>query len=119
MNLGGEEKDSVVVYSGSSEDLKGIVQIVRLKSIGNFLTFRFKNQIDTEVKVRAHDSQIEFLRLSSDGRYLATASEKGTLIRVFDIESLDDQKGGIKKVKEFRRGTSSKIIKDICFGFQN
>lgn len=37
--------------------------------------------------VSAHDSGIACLALTLDGKFLATASTKGTLIRVFDTEN--------------------------------
>ena len=51
----------------------------------------------------AHDSTIACLALSADGHMLATASEKGTLLRVFDLASR-------KRVAEFRRGAEQAEI---------
>ena len=46
---------------------------------------------DTEPEVitsfKAHDSQIETLELNKDQTLLATASGKGTLIRIWDVKS--------------------------------
>lgn len=38
---------------------------------------------------------------------------------MFDLGCYDDAQKSFKKIKEFRRGTSSKIVKDISFGFDN
>uniref|UniRef100_A0A7S3N2Y3 Uncharacterized protein n=1 Tax=Strombidium inclinatum TaxID=197538 RepID=A0A7S3N2Y3_9SPIT len=46
------------------------------------------------------------MKLSPDGRFLATASEKGTLIRVFDTKSAE-------KTTEVRRGADSALISDV------
>lgn len=37
MNLGGESKDAVVVFSSQSDESKGVVKIVKLSSMGNHL----------------------------------------------------------------------------------
>ena len=48
--------------------------------------------------IQAHDSPLRCVVLSLDGSLVATASEKGTLVRVFDCQS-----GCL--LHEFRRGT--------------
>lgn len=58
--------------------------------------------------IKAHDNEIMCLTLSRDGAKLATASEKGTLIRVFDTEN-----GTL--IKEVRRGSSKAEIYSIAF----
>ena len=56
-----------------------------------------------------HANKIALLSFSYDGKYLATASENGTVIRVF---LLDEQ---TKKVGEFRRGKNAAHIYSITF----
>lgn len=58
--------------------------------------------------IQAHQSAIGCLALNSDGTLLATASEKGTVIRVFAIPS-----GGI--LFQFRRGTLPAHIYNMSF----
>lgn len=50
-----------------------------------------------KIKIKAHDSPLSAFNFSPNGTLLATASEKGTVIRVFCV------KNG-QKVHEFRRG---------------
>ncbi|XP_031623597.1 WD repeat domain phosphoinositide-interacting protein 2 isoform X2 [Contarinia nasturtii] len=50
-----------------------------------------------KIKIKAHDSPLSAFNFSPNGQLLATASEKGTVIRVFCV------KNG-QKVHEFRRG---------------
>jgi WD repeat-containing protein 45 len=70
---------------------------------------RIQNLIDSSFKyVRAHDGPIACLGLSRDGRRLATASDKGTVLRVFDTETG-------QKLTEVRRGTTSQTIHSIAF----
>lgn len=104
-----EQKNFIAFSTNSSEtDSVGKVNLIK---IGDW---------DAEyVTIKAHETQIEFVRLSGDGKYLATASEKGTVIRIFSSNTLQDDKSRDKPYKEFRRGTTSKIIKDINFGFDN
>ncbi|KAG8704465.1 hypothetical protein FRC09_003512 [Ceratobasidium sp. 395] len=56
----------------------------------------------------AHDSRLATLALTASGRLLATASKRGTLIRVWDTRS-----GA--KVRELRRGTDRADIYGIAF----
>lgn len=56
----------------------------------------------------AHYSDITQLRFSACGRYLATCSGRGTLIRIFDMQSLTC-------VNELRRGYETCTIVDMHF----
>lgn len=58
--------------------------------------------------IEAHDSKIGFIALSRDGKLICTASEKGTLLRIFDAETGD-------QLKELRRGLSKTTITSINF----
>eukprot|EP00906_Rhabdomonas_costata_P007935 RCo011339 len=69
-------------------------------------------QLSTEVIVTAHESRLSYIGLNHDGSRLATASEKGTVIRVFDTKQ---SSGGIKPIREFRRGTQFCDIYSLCF----
>lgn len=60
--------------------------------------------------IQAHEGDITCLALSRDGTLLATASDKGTLIRVYDAESGNMQ-------RELRRGSFSASI--FCIAFSN
>lgn len=66
-----------------------------------------KDKGDKEiVQVSCHNSAISALRLSQDGSLLATASAKGTLIRVFETVTG-------KQVADLRRGMDVALISDI------
>ena len=58
--------------------------------------------------IQAHDSPLRCVVLSLDGSLVATASEKGTLVRVFDCHS-----GCL--LHEFRRGTDRAKIYSLAF----
>jgi WD40 repeat protein len=58
--------------------------------------------------IAAHDGPLAALALSIDGRLLATASDKGTLLRVFDT-------GTGQMLHEFRRGSDRAVISSIVF----
>uniref|UniRef100_A0A1A9W2V6 Anaphase-promoting complex subunit 4 WD40 domain-containing protein n=1 Tax=Glossina brevipalpis TaxID=37001 RepID=A0A1A9W2V6_9MUSC len=55
------------------------------------------NKMKTGLIIKAHDSVLSALNFSSNGSLLATASERGTVIRVFCV------KNG-QRIQEFRRG---------------
>ncbi|KAK5735725.1 Phosphatidylinositol 3,5-bisphosphate-binding protein [Elasticomyces elasticus] len=58
--------------------------------------------------LRAHNTAIRALALSLDSTLLATASEQGTLIRVFRLSTLD-------QIAEFRRGSDHADIFSLAF----
>lgn len=58
--------------------------------------------------VQAHKSPISHLAINSTGTLLATASDKGTVIRVFAIPSAE-------KLYQFRRGTREAKIHSVSF----
>ena len=58
--------------------------------------------------IQAHKSPISFLSINSNGTLLATASDKGTVIRVWSIP-------GAEKLYQFRRGTREARIYSINF----
>lgn len=58
--------------------------------------------------VQAHKTPVTFVTTNSDGTLMATASEKGTVIRVF---SLPDA----QKIYQFRRGSYPARIHSISF----
>ncbi|KAK8104847.1 uncharacterized protein PG998_011880 [Apiospora kogelbergensis] len=58
--------------------------------------------------IPAHTSRLQALQLSADGELLATASEKGTLVRIFAT-------GSCARVAERRRGTESATIYSLRF----
>lgn len=69
------------------------------------------NLLDTEkspIEIDAHEAPLSCMVLSNDGHRLATASVKGTLIRVFDAET-----GA--RLHELRRGTTPCRI--YCLNF--
>lgn len=58
--------------------------------------------------LRAHNSSLRCVSLSQDGSLVATASEQGTLIRIFGAKSLD-------QIAEFRRGMDNAIVFNLAF----
>ncbi len=63
---------------------------------------------NTNIEIKAHESALSVIAISQDGKLCATASDKGTLIRVFSTE-------GAKLLQELRRGADKADIHSICF----
>lgn len=63
---------------------------------------------DNYKEIEAHLTNIEALAISDKGKYVASASETGTLVKIFNTET-----GTLEY--EFRRGMLSASIYDLCF----
>ena len=97
---------------------KGIISI---SIVGNIIAYPH-NEIGkvkvkdydqpNEISIPAHKGPINFLQLNRDGTILATASDKGTLIRLFNTSN-----GNI--IQELRRGTENAEIYSIAFDETN
>jgi autophagy-related protein 18 len=68
----------------------------------------WKTNSDDYKTIEAHASNIDAVAINSQGTMVATASETGTLIKVFSVET-----GA--KLFEFRRGSLTTKIYDLCF----
>ncbi|KAL5069389.1 hypothetical protein RYX36_020276 [Vicia faba] len=106
----------VLCQFGTCENPKGLCVVSQLKDSmvlaclglqrGHVRVEHYpKNKINY---IRAHDSRLGCLALTIDGRFLATASSKGTLIRVFDTRN-----GAL--LQEVRRGAISAEIYSLAF----
>jgi len=65
-------------------------------------------EISKATIIKAHEAEISQFALNSDGTRIASASEKGTLIRLWDCHTGDP-------LREFRRGTDRAEIYCIAF----
>jgi len=86
--------------------LKNDVLICPDKELGTVRINHFKQSMVNSIK--AHEGPIRCLALNNDSSLLATASEKGTLIRIFETKTGN-------KVKEVRRGADAALIYSIAF----
>lgn len=62
--------------------------------------------------IEAHKSPLSAVALNNDGTLLATASDKGTIIRVFTVP-------GAQKLYQFRRGTYPSRIYSMSFNLNS
>mmetsp|Transcript_24732 Transcript_24732/g.28426 ORF Transcript_24732/g.28426 Transcript_24732/m.28426 type:complete len:83 (+) Transcript_24732:202-450(+) len=58
--------------------------------------------------ITAHESEIGALGVNPEGTLIASASTKGTLIRILSVE-------GGEQLQEFRRGTWKAVIYNLIF----
>lgn len=72
---------------------------------------KYINSKDFKV-INAHESKIAYLTINKEATLLATASDKGTLIRIFKIENGD-------LISELRRGTKNVTMTCISFDQNN
>ena len=64
--------------------------------------------MDKTIQITAHQTNISSLAINHDGNLLATGSDKGTLVRLWDIET-----GSL--LQELRRGSDPAEITCIAF----
>mmetsp|Transcript_108022 Transcript_108022/g.161615 ORF Transcript_108022/g.161615 Transcript_108022/m.161615 type:complete len:177 (+) Transcript_108022:197-727(+) len=76
------------------------------KLLGHVIIHLYDKKKTTNIK--AHQSSLNCLELNNKGTKLATASEKGTIIRVYDTEEG-------KPLQELRRGTEYAQIYSLSF----
>ncbi len=103
----------------TGQNIKGLCSITDDEN--NFIAFPSGNlgQItiskcssDYLKSISAHLSDIELFAFDSSGKYIVSASEKGTLLRIYDLESTT-------LVKELRRGSDQVNIVDLKFSPDN
>lgn len=82
-----------------------------VSKIGDIILFNL-NTLQPIMVIEAHKGEISALTLNFDGTLLATASEKGTIIRIFCVNTG-------KKLYQFRRGTYPTKIFSISFSMDN
>jgi autophagy-related protein 18 len=66
------------------------------------------NKMEEVTVIQAHQTQLSYIAINNDGNLMATASEKGTVIRIFSIPDG-------KKLYQFRRGSMPARIYSMSF----
>lgn len=66
------------------------------------------NKMEEVTVIQAHQTPLSFIAINNDGTLMATASEKGTVIRVFSVPDG-------KKLYQFRRGSMPARIYSMSF----
>lgn len=104
-------------HSTSHDDLGGLLHnqndnnVTQTIRNGDVIIFDCKSLQPITV-IDAHKTQLAAMAFSHDGTLLATASDKGTIVRVFSVET------GVK-LYQFRRGTYNTKIYSLAFSPSN
>jgi WD40 repeat protein len=110
MNIFDSYENTNGIVGFSSGDMISILAFpFENKGIIKLVNFNSTSQLPI---ITAHESKIACLSISKNGQLLASASDKGTLIRVFNVF-----KGDL--VVELRRGSTSAEIRYISFDEDN
>lgn len=106
------EKNENGVFAVSKKD-KEIIFCFPDVELGNIKVIKYNEKMEKEEKVLcAHVSRIACLNLNKEANLICSASDTGTLIRVFNIEN-----GNL--THEFRRGTEKAQIFSLDFSSSN
>lgn len=97
--------------NGSNNNLQQLDEVVRSNHNGDVIVFNAQT-LQPVIVIEAHKTSLAAITISYDGTLMATASDKGTIIRVFSIET------GIK-LFQFRRGTYPTKIYSLSFSSDN
>lgn len=95
------EEHNLIAYPSN---ILGQISITNIKSSNN--------KPETNYSINAHLSELEIFNFDSSGKYIVSASEKGTLLRIFELEKTS-------LVKELRRGSDQVNIVDLKFSNNN
>ena len=76
--------------------------------INNYIISKNNYNKKEPKSISAHESNIAYITINNEGTLLATASDKGTLIRLFNILKKE-------KIIELRRGSKNAIINCLAF----
>ena len=101
-NNNNNNNDNTIIYPKENENIQN-----KTTTNNSIEYINPKNSI-----IIAHQSNIRFMTLSHNGKFIATCSEKGTLIRIYNTNTK-------KLIKELRRGSDEAIINWICFNQNN
>ena len=69
--------------------------------------YKVKNCNNTK-SIKCHENKIQLFNIDKSGQYLVTSSTKGTIIRIYNLQTFDI-------VKELRRGSDYTTIVDLNF----
>jgi hypothetical protein len=110
-----EADGRVLAFPAASSGSRGVVRLERLGGGGGSSSSSSSSSSSNPsspgsdgLLVEAHESELGALAVSRDGRLLASASERGTLIRVFSAVTG-------QFLQELRRGADRAIIYSLAF----
>lgn len=120
--IDGDHQEIVVAMQGKGLSDVTVVSLPDIKT-----TAKCEDKWEPKYfEIRAtHAHALQSLQLSRDGSLLATASECGTIIRVWNVAKArvpadsTNQNGGAEPILEFRRGRSSAKISSMAFSPNN
>jgi WD40 repeat protein len=91
-----------IIACPSTETGKIIIKNYDEKKDGNFI----------KKEINAHQTEITALTMNVEGTLVASASEKGTIIKIFRVKDCS-------LIQELRRGTTISEIYSLCFDFKS
>lgn len=99
------------IFACSYEDtIKKVAFPYSGKKTGSFAIMNPSDENNRPIYVDAHNHDIECLEMDFDGTIVASASKKGTIIRLYKVSDG-------KPLQEFRRGIDNAKIMSLCFDY--
>lgn len=103
-----DNPDGIVSFSTAEESC---VLAIPDEVVGHVKIIHFSKDKHI-VQIKCQNSALSCLKLSKDGKLLATTSSKGTLVRIWDTWTGE-------QLNELRRGADQAVISDISFDPDN
>ena len=95
---------------GLSQSLENTLIAFPDKKEGNII---LKNcEKDSIITIEAHEKKVEYISITTNGEFLASATQNGSVIRIFNTENGE-------LLQELRKGIDKSEIKCISFSYNN
>ena len=107
-----ENPTGIIAISSGDFDKLIIAYPIKCQGLLNFRNCYDSKTIKSSKIIKAHQSKISCLSINNNGTLLASSSENGTKIRIFNLDNGEN-------ISAFKRGIKTGIMENITFATNN